>query len=92
MHDKTNAEGSREAASFPFVSLRLSYVPLTYTHYNRGVGCLVLENIEGTTKVSFLSLGGIGRLNLGGLILLILGGLILLKIGLVGLGHLLGSV
>ena len=88
---ETKAEGSREAASFPSVSLRSSYSPLAGTHKNRGVGGLVRKNVEGTAKVIFLSLSGLGLLNLGGLILLGLDGLILINIILVGLGHLLGS-
>ena len=92
MRSKTEEEGSREAASFPSVSLKLSYAPLAGTHDNRRVGGLVRENAEGTEKVSFLSFGGLGLLNLGRLILLSLGGLILLNIILVGLGRLLGSV
>ena len=91
VRNKTDVERSREAASFLSVSLRLSYAPLTDTHYNRGVGGLVRKNVEGTAKVIFLSLGGLGLLNLGGLILLRLDGLILINIILVGLGHLLGS-
>ena len=59
MRDETEAEVSREAASFSFVSLRSSYAPLTGTHDIRGVGGLVHENAEGTAKVSFLSLGGL---------------------------------
>ena len=88
---ETKAEGSREAASFPSVSLKLSYAPLAGTHDNRRVGGLVRENAEGTEKVSLLKLGGIGLLKLGGLILLSLGGIILLNISLVGLGSLLDS-
>ena len=91
VRDETKGEGSREAASFPSMSLRLPYAPLTGTHDNRGVGGLVHENAEGTAKDIFLSLGGLGLLNLGGLILLILVGLILINIILLGLGHLLGS-
>ena len=51
---------------------------------------MVRENAEGTEKVSFLNLGGLGLLNLGGLILLTLGRLIPLNIILVGLGCLIG--
>ena len=87
----TQAEGYRETASFLSISLRLSYMTLTGTHDDSGFGGLVCKNAEGTAKVSFLSLGGLGLLNLGMLILLRLGGLILLNISLVGLGRLLGS-
>ena len=41
MRDKTEAEGSRDAALFLSVSIRSLYVPLTGTHDNRGVGGLV---------------------------------------------------
>ena len=69
VRDKTEAEGSRDAASFPSVSLFPSYAPLTSMHDNRGVGGMVRENLEGTAKVGFLSLGGLGLMNLVGLIL-----------------------
>ena len=91
VHDETEAEGFREAASFPSVLPRSSHAPLTGTHGNRGVGSLVRENTEGTSKVSFLILGGLSLLNLGRLIFLSLGGLILIKTSLAGLGRLLGS-
>ena len=41
VRDKTEAEGSRDAAFFLSVSIRSLYVPLTGTHDNRGVGGLV---------------------------------------------------
>ena len=88
---ETKAEGSREAASFPSVSLRSSYSPLAGTHKNRGVGGLVRKNAEGTANVIFLSSDGLGLLNLGGIILISLGLLILLNIRLVGMGRLIGS-
>ena len=88
---KTQTEGSREAVSFLYMSLRSSYVALTGRHNNREFGGLVRENAEGTEKFSFLSLGGIGLPNLGGIILLSLGGIILLNIRSLGLGRLLGS-
>ena len=89
MCDKTEAKGSRESAFLPSVSIRLSYVPLTGTHENRGVGGLVCKNAEGMEKVIFLSLGGLVLQNLGGLILLSLGWLIILTISLVGIGRML---
>ena len=89
--DKNEDEGSKEAASFPSVSLRSLYAALTGTHDNRGVGSLVRNNTEGASKVIFLSLGGLGLLNLSGLILLSLGGIILLNIRLLGMGRLLGT-
>ena len=91
VRNETEAEGYIEAVSFPSVSLRLSYAPLTGTHDNRGVGGLVRKNAEGTAKVSFLSLGRLGLLNLGGLVLPSLEGIIMINISLVGLGRLLGS-
>ena len=83
LRDETEIEGSREATSFPSVSLRSSYAPLTGTQDKRGVRGLVHENGEGIAKVGFLRLGGLGLLNLGGLILL--------NISLVRQGRLLGS-
>ena len=80
VQNKTKSEGSREAAPFPSVLLRSVCAPLTGTHDNRGVGGLVRENAEGTEKVNFLSLGGLGLLNLGRIVLLSLGGLILINI------------
>ena len=92
VRNENKVEGFREAASFLSVLLSSLYAPLTVTYNNRGVGGLVRENIEGTAKVSFLSLGRLGLLNLDGLILLSLGGLIRLNIILLGLGLLLGLV
>ena len=44
VRDETEVEECREVASFPSVSLRLSYAPLTGMHDNRGFGGLVCKN------------------------------------------------